>query len=131
MLTSIETQLATDIETTSVASCAFGFPGNMGRYPAASCAWRSGRLQIVSGAGHVRDLALTLQVQIEATDAATAQTAAEEVSALWYDVARFATLSALGVVSILPAELQPPLGLAATAQVARALVEFDVVVRFA
>jgi hypothetical protein len=83
----------------------------------------------VAGNGAIRDLALTLEVLIDSNSADSAVSAAEEVSRLWYDAARFAQLSALGVVSVLPRAIQPPAGLQQTSQVAKALVSFDVVIR--
>jgi hypothetical protein len=129
MLSAIETQLIAHILTTLIETCVFGFPGNVTRYPAASCGWRGGSVDKVAGNGTIRDLALTLEVLIEGTDADSVQLAAEEVSALWYDAARFAQLSALGVVGILPGRLQPPLSHGDTAQLAKAQVAFEVVVR--
>jgi hypothetical protein len=128
MLTAIETQITTHILTTAIQSCVFGFPGSVSTYPAASCAWRSGSVDKVAGNGTVRDLALTLEVAIDGSSAESAQSAAEELSELWYDAARFAQLSALGVVSILPAALTPPAALQQTLQVAKSLVSFAVVV---
>jgi hypothetical protein len=129
MLTAIETQLTAHILTTSIATCVFGFAGNVGTYPAASCTWRSGSVDKVAGNGTVRDLALTLEIAVDGSSADSAQAAAEELSALWYDAARFAQLSALGVVSILPRSITPPAPLQQTLQVAKALVSFEVVVR--
>ena len=129
MLSAVETQLIAHIITSSVQSCVFGFPLNVSTYPAAACTWRSGSVDRGAGNGAIRDLALTLEVQIDSNSAAGAVAAAEEVSRLWYDAARVAELSALGVISILPKAISPPTGLQQTQQIAKALVSFDVVVR--
>jgi hypothetical protein len=129
MLSNIEEIITTHILTSTVQTCAFGYRANVSSYPAASCAWRGGNVLQISGAGSLRDVALTLEVLIDGTDAESAIAAAEEVSELWYDATRFAALSALGVISILPRELVPPLASGESQQLARALVSFEVVVR--
>jgi hypothetical protein len=129
MLSAIESQLAAHILTSSIETCVFGFPANVSTYPSAACSWRSGSVDKIAGNGTVRDMALTLEVQIDSNSTDSAVAAAEEISRLWYDAARFAELSALGVISILPAALQPPAALQQTVQVAKALVSFEVVIR--
>lgn len=109
-LAAIEALLAQHVEETSVIDCNVGARGASSYAPSATLSWEGGKVRAPSGSGTARDTELRLNVRISGASAEQARQAGQEVAALWFDAARFAELSALGVLSILPDALELPSG---------------------
>lgn len=131
VMSAIQTQLVTDIETTSVNKCHVG-AGNRqtAAYPHAELHWMGG--EVTDFLTNVQDRDAPFRVIVSGSSTEQVELALEELIELWRSAAKLAVLQALGV-TILYADLSdtgPYYAGSTTQQPVLAEVEFAMVVRY-
>ncbi len=107
VLSAIQTQLVTDIETTSIYKCNIGVAMNQNRFPRAELFMGAG--QIDWTVTQVVDREMDFIVRVYGQSMEQVELALEELTKLWYTAAKRAALAALGVINIMPTSIFPPI----------------------
>ena len=108
VLGAIQTQLATDITTTSIDKTYLGFvESTPSTYPYAEIHMGGGEIgyNITSQI----DVETGFEVYIYGTSMEQVQLAIEEITALWFSATKRAVLAGLGAINILPVSPYPPI----------------------
>jgi len=134
VLSAIQTQLVTDVETTSIVKCHVGSAVNENQYPNAEI-WIGGG-DIDQNLTEVQDRLMGFIVRVRGSSQETGELAIEELLELWRTStgygARLAALQALSVITIYPTFAYTPVITAGstTQQPFVADIEFAMIVRY-
>ena len=106
-ISSIITQLVTDIETTSIDKCNIGAAMNQNRFPRAELFIGGG--QVEEDMTQVVDLAMDFVIRVYGQSMEQVNIALKELMVLWYSQTLRNVLGLLGVINIMPVSLDPPI----------------------
>ena len=106
-ISSIISQLVTDIETTSIDKCNIGAAMNQNRMPRAELF--IGGFQVEEDMTQVIDAPMDFVVRVYGQSMEQVNIALKELMVLWYSQTLRNVLGLLGVINIMPVSLDPPI----------------------
>jgi len=98
ILSAIQAQLVTDIETTSIVKCYIGAASSTTKHPRAELFYGGG--EITDFLTNVQDRDMSFVLILTGKSQEVTELASEEIMKLWRNSAKLAVLNALGVVTI-------------------------------